>query len=710
MSVILAIQFATFIANLLLGFLVLYKNPRSPVHWYFWLFAVGVAGWNLSLFMTISGAGQPLLWGRLAFSLASLMPTGLVLFAASFPWVDKRFHAERAIVLGLGIVFVILPLTNLIIKSVHVVDRTYITGELTPFYFVYLIHHFGFLIWAFVKLILRGRKSRGIQKVQLKYVTGGVILFFVPLFITQLILPIFAIFRFNNLGPLFSIAMISSIAYAITRYRFLDIRVVIQRGLLYVTAISIATALYFFSVFVLGELFRKTAEITPLVSGIISAAAFAIGFPHFRDLFHRATDKIFFKGTYDYYEAMRAMSQALSSTIDLEKLLGSIEEIMRKTLKVSGVLFLLRDPSGSFQPVKAAGLGIGEWEVAEKSLETIREIIVREELREKAQRAPPGNEERKRCNLVGDLLRKSRGALLVPIFSKSTVTAFLMLGDKLSGDAFLQKDFELLNIFSHQAGVALENARLYGEVKEYSDQLEKKVDERTKELKHLYDAQSQFLSDISHELQTPLAVLEGNIGLIQKENGKGHPDSKAWETVDKTIGKMSHIIESLLSLARADSGEHVLEKNVVRLDQLLPEIYEDCQILAQNKNIGFHFQKDADATVLGSREKLKELFLNLVSNALKFTDAGGEIKIVLSKDAHKAKVTVSDTGCGIAEEDLPHIFERFYQSNDKKAGGIGLGLAICKQIVQSHGGTITVRSQLGQGSQFIVSLPLHGNG
>ena len=123
MKLILITQFITILLNVALGSLVLYKNHRSRTHWYFWIFTLGVAGLNLSLFMMFSGAGDPMLWGKLAFSLASLMPTGLSLFAASFPWPDKQFKLEKFLILATGVLFLILPLIIPMVRDDRVVDN-----------------------------------------------------------------------------------------------------------------------------------------------------------------------------------------------------------------------------------------------------------------------------------------------------------------------------------------------------------------------------------------------------------------------------------------------------------------------------------------------------------------------------------------------------------------------------------------------------------
>ena len=308
---------------------------------------------------------------------------------------------------------------------------------------------------------------------------------------------------------------------------------------------------------------------------------------------------------------------------------------------------------------------------------------------------------------------------MVPVVSKGRISGILFLGEKISKDAFVKKDIELLNIFSHQAGIAFENARLYEEVKDYSEHLEKKVEGRTKELKKLYDTQSRFLMDISHELQTPISVVKGNLDLLykriisKKEDAPCKKHVSVLKTVNRTLSKMSQLINNLLYLARTDFKQEKVKKEPVNLKELLMEVYEDCKVLGLDKDIDCcsDFRPKEDVWVLADPEKLKELFLNLIGNALKNTSCGGEIEIILhKKDEDRVEIVVCDTGCGISKEDLPHIFERFYRSKNKKISnpeGVGLGLAICKQIVSLCGGTIVAESNPGEGAKFIVNLPIN---
>lgn len=341
MNPILLIQLSTFILVFSLGIFILYKNPRSQINRFFCIFALGTAIWNLSLFLVISEIGQPLLWGRLAFSFGSFMAMGLFLFSASFPWPDRRINLQKIALYALGILFFIIPATDLMIKSVKPVNRTYISGELTNVYFVFLIYYFGFLIASFVKLILKHKKSEGIQSTQLKYVILGVISFFIPVFITQLILPILGIFQYNNLGPLFSLPMIALIGYAIVRHRLMDIRVIVQRGLIYTMLLALTIGVYLSLINFLGYFFQKAANLTVFLSAGITTMIGIFGVPVIERYFRRITDPIFFKDTYDYATALHELSEILNKHINSDAIISESIRKLGKIFKTNLIDFVL---------------------------------------------------------------------------------------------------------------------------------------------------------------------------------------------------------------------------------------------------------------------------------------------------------------------------------------------------------------------------------
>ena len=224
-------------------------------------------------------------------------------------------------------------------------------------------------------------------------------------------------------------------------------------------------------------------------------------------------------------------------------------------------------------------------------------------------------------------------------------------------------------------------------------------------LDRLFRSQQRFLADVSHELRTPLTSVRGNLDLMKRF---GRYDEESMAVIQDEMERMSRLLGDLLLLARADTGGLPLRHEPVELDNILFEVYR--QVSRIEKAVTVELTDVDQVVILGDEDRLKQLLLNLVDNAIKYTLPGGAVRLSLAKEKGWANLIVSDTGIGIPAEDLPHIFDRFYRvdkARSRAQGGSGLGLAIAKWIVLAHGGTIQVDSTVGQGTTFRITLPLY---
>ena len=225
-------------------------------------------------------------------------------------------------------------------------------------------------------------------------------------------------------------------------------------------------------------------------------------------------------------------------------------------------------------------------------------------------------------------------------------------------------------------------------------------------LENLFTSQQRFLADVSHELRTPLTVVKGNVDLMRRMK---QFDEEALSSIDQEAGRLTRLVGGLLLLTQADSGKLALNRQPIELDTLLLEVFHETHILAGNK---VHLKiSDIDQIQFnGDRDRLKQVLLNLVANAIQYTPQSGDVLMGLVRIGDQARIIVRDTGPGIASEDLPFIFDRFYRAEKSRtrssSPGFGLGLSIAKWIVENHGGTINVESKEGQGTTFAIWLPL----
>ncbi len=226
-------------------------------------------------------------------------------------------------------------------------------------------------------------------------------------------------------------------------------------------------------------------------------------------------------------------------------------------------------------------------------------------------------------------------------------------------------------------------------------------------LENLFTTQRRFLADVGHELRTPLTVIKGNVGLMRKIKDF---DEESLVTIEDEVDRLTRMVGDLLLLAQAESGKIPLANELVELDTLLLEVLNQMQVLTRDR-LKLSLGDIDQVLVCGDRDRLKQVAVNLIGNAINYTPRGGEIIVGLGKVNDKAQFTVTDNGPGIPPDDLPHIFERFYRgeksrTRQKDGKGYGLGLSIAYWIIRNHGGRIEVNSAVGQGTTFCVWLPL----
>jgi len=229
----------------------------------------------------------------------------------------------------------------------------------------------------------------------------------------------------------------------------------------------------------------------------------------------------------------------------------------------------------------------------------------------------------------------------------------------------------------------------------------------------------QFSADASHELKTPLTILKGEVEVALRKERKPDEYEQTLRSNLEEINRMSQIVNDLLVLSKADTGELRLNKQDLDLAEVLNEVVAQLNLMIQSKNLRMETSNPPEGMhILGDPLRMRELFINLIENGIKYTEEGGTIRVTLTKDMSDpggknggyARIVVSDTGMGIAQGDQSKIFDRFFRldkARSRDQGGSGLGLSISKWIVEAHQGKIEVESEIGKGSSFIVRIPLH---
>jgi signal transduction histidine kinase len=272
---------------------------------------------------------------------------------------------------------------------------------------------------------------------------------------------------------------------------------------------------------------------------------------------------------------------------------------------------------------------------------------------------------------------------------------------RLEVKPFTDKQIALLETFADQAAIAIENVRLFDEIQDKSRQLAEASQHK-----------SQFLANMSHELRTPLNAILGYTELIA-DGIYGDPTEKMMDVLKRLESNGKHLlglINDVLDLSKIEAGQLKLDIADYSINDVAQTVYSAVEPLAAGKKLAFKCEVAPNlAAGRGDGRRLTQVLLNLVGNAIKFTDAG---EVVIKADASNGSfnLSVRDTGPGISEADQAKLFQEFQQADNsitKKKGGTGLGLAISKRIVEMHGGKIWLESQVGRGSTFKFTLPMH---
>jgi signal transduction histidine kinase len=228
-------------------------------------------------------------------------------------------------------------------------------------------------------------------------------------------------------------------------------------------------------------------------------------------------------------------------------------------------------------------------------------------------------------------------------------------------------------------------------------------------LQKVFEGQRRFVDHAAHEMQTPLTVLQGNVEVALQKARTAQEYREAllnnWEEVQRLVS----LTRSLLTLARLSGDHSPVQLAPLALEPLLRELVDELMVLAEDYKIQLTLHADPVPSIQGDARWLKQAVINLLHNALRYTEPGGRVTVTLGVQGSHTFIAIEDTGHGIEPDQLPHLFERFYRTDRARArdsGGTGLGLPIVKEIIEAHGGRITVESKVGTGSVFTLWLPI----
>jgi signal transduction histidine kinase len=252
--------------------------------------------------------------------------------------------------------------------------------------------------------------------------------------------------------------------------------------------------------------------------------------------------------------------------------------------------------------------------------------------------------------------------------------------------------------------------------REVDDELGRLVDtlnELFERLELNFEQISRFSADVSHELRTPLTIIQGEAEVALRSGAGVTGKQQALEVILDEALRMSKLVRNLLTLANLETGQRRPDFTLIQIRPIVEDLAEEAQVMVERKDITLSIEINGDAEVLGDSVLLHQLGFNLLDNAVKYTPTSGSVALKLNVDSKSAQLSVRDSGIGIDQEELPLVFDRFFRSDKARnhgSGGSGLGLSLVKQIVDIHRGKVSVSSTPGEGSEFVVELPIDSAG
>ncbi|OGC62310.1 hypothetical protein A2890_01425 [candidate division WWE3 bacterium RIFCSPLOWO2_01_FULL_53_14] len=637
----------------------------------------------------------------------------MFLFAYS---LKEKYRVSLNKKLFLGLLVLLVLNTILALSSLSVEGVEFSGGGVGPvrgpLYQLMQAFTITLALWGLVKIASFYRKSKGLDKLQLQYLGIGLGLFTLSGIFVSVVLPQFEIFRFRSLTSSFQILMTIPVTYAILRYRLFDIRIALQSGIAMLLIAATGPSMYFFILRIV-ELAapERVNSLTPFVVAATVIVMFLAGIQAVR-IFQRVTERFFFRGTYLYVETLRKITGVLNRATSVGDFGTKLTRTIAEIFKTKKAAFLLWDEKRNiFVPIYAQTL-------SDREILTFPRDHVLIQLMEKSDGPLLTEEMAERTPSVEQIenLKRSGLAICSPIRVRGKIEAFLCLGEKGSGDPYTTRDTSLLEAVSHESGVALENAKLY-------TSLDEKVRERTRSLREVQKQELEKARDVArlkdefffiatHELRTPATAIGGFLSLVSEAKEKFPRDIREnLDFMSQANDHLKQLINDLLEISREEAGNLVTKTEPHDFSPILAEVANEVLPMARERGIKLSADITVAPQILCDPGKLKEVLMNLVTNAIKYNRDKGTVSISAFRQPGEDSliVEVRDTGYGIPEEVQKKIFQKFFRVGAKETQdvlGTGLGLFITRMLVEKMGGKIRFSSVKGEGSTFTFSLPL----
>ncbi|MDP3899826.1 MAG: ATP-binding protein [bacterium] len=716
---------------------LMFVKGKNRLHYIWGIFCISVAFWGFGGYKiaTTHDIAEADFWWRFTHIGIIFIPVLFTHFIYRFLKISNKWLIGS--VYAAGFIFLAANFINgLFIANMRwVFGQFYYDSPPGPFYIPFTAMFFGLVIFSHFKLWWAYRTANGIAKTQIKYFFIGMGVSFAGGSLS--FLPVYKI----DLYPFFNLAVFLYpiiVGYTILKYRLMDIRVVARRIFLYFGVAAFAYGIFYLVAWIYSRFLGGIFSTAGYLAGLIIAPLFVLGFFATNKWLQKVANRYFFASLYNYQETITKLTDELNHYIDLKKIVNLIVDTIQKTMQLERAGVLLIEPNTAptrYQIAKVIGfneqngISLVQDSALTKQLQKSQHPLVRDELILLSNDAKT-KKNRENFKRLHDNMEHIEASLCLPLMSGAKLIGIIVLGGKNSGDAYTAEDLELLNTLSKQAGIAIENARLYRTVQDFTKTLQQKVDEKTKDLRQtnaelteknqlnqeLLAMKSDFLRVVNHQLNTPLSIMNGYFAMVQ-EGGfdfqKGNSSIKdGLERLNSTVADFWTAYELEGERMRLTPAETDIASII---EWLVPEKRQ--MKLARERKLSIEIKKPAFKIpiVWCEAKQITHATSSLLDNAVYYTEKGGvAVSYKLTGENREfLQINIKDTGAGIAKEDKEKLFQKFSRgqhATNLRPDGSGLGLYIAKKIINGTGGKIWVESYgAGKGSTFSFTIPIYKN-
>jgi signal transduction histidine kinase/ActR/RegA family two-component response regulator len=582
-----------------------------------------------------------------------------------------------------------------------------------PLYGVFFLYFHIYLVIGLVELVRASRQVGSFRRNRVHLVIIGVIVGVLG-GVVDFIRFLFGLEWLYPAGIPANGVFAVTLGVAIVRYRLIDLGVMAKRAVLYALALVSVAPLLLAAAELLDDFLRSS---TPDRVGddlpspaLILAILLLLGLPLMRKL-EDSLDRVMFRRERAVRDALVALSRETSETLDVDALARALTQGLADRIPVRyAALWAPRRAGEPFRVLSSTASG-ATGDAAPASLPMALELWLRATGRTLIVDEigfPAGSQNTERALVAS--LEADGVALVVPLFLDAELAGILVVGEKLSGEVFSGGEIELLEVLIGRAATALRNARLYEHLRTQMDEL-RATQHLFTEAREADRAKERFIAMLAHELRNPLAPIVSASHVLERTLKSDEHTTQLVQIVRRQSTRLARLVDDLLDVSRVQSGKITIRAERIDLGDAVAHCLD--ALAASGKSHGRDLQLvrpaeplyvDADAL------RIEQVVWNLLDNALKYTPIEGAIRVVVERDNADAVLRIRDQGVGMTEEALRTVFDLFTQAEqslDRAEGGLGVGLALVRSLIEQHGGRVTAHSDgLGRGSEFVVRLPV----